>query len=827
MSFKTQIEDLIGSVGDDDLISTSIQDIGAEIISTLPPQKLLAVAKTAAVSSSGLTTAGKRVLAVDKDDLPAREIPAIQKAKYNDTASIYAASDTDAVYYIEDEVVKVNGTAGSGATAGVLHYVPKIPTSDGSTAIVHGGSTVTNFPQEAERLLVLGGAVRCLQRLMADKTSSLPSDVPEPVLGSISESLPTFTVPSAFVLTPAPAGADVDFSSVPSSPSFVSPVYSAPSLGSVGSISLPAAPVAPSSPSFTYTDASVSDIVQPIVTVSDMASMTETAPSYVAPVLSLGATPTISNLTISPSIPVAPALSSNSISFSSTAPTYVQPVVSLGSAPTISDLTISVTIPVAPALSSNSVSFSSTAPVYTGPVVAPAFSTVDTFISTDEDVELASAKIQEINSQIGEYQANIQNQLNVFNDANVEYQADLQVAIQDAQLSSADDGQALQKFSNELQSYQAEVSKEVQEYQQNLEGDLRVWQAERQTDLQKYGSDIQNNLNKFNEDNVEYQADLQVAIQDAQLSSGDDGQLLQKYSNEVQSYQAEVSKEVQEYQQNLEGDLRVWQAERQTDIQKYSADIQSALNSFNEDNIVYQQDIQRKTQNLGKDTQVAIQNAQQEYTSRKANMDKDTQLGLQNALRNYEKSVQEYQADMAKYQAEISSYQAQVNATIQTWVNEEWNQNFQKYQTDYTNSLQNYSANIQKETASFGSDLSVYQQDIQKALQEYQAETGYDMSKYSSEVQAQTSRFTSDLQKNTETFRTSMERYVNELQKVAESNQSKLSKYGADIQNYGSKIQKHGMDYQWKQGQYQQLKAEYNQGLQLLISGGIPQQQGV
>jgi len=33
-------------------------------------------------------------------------------------------------------------------------------------------------------------------------------------------------------------------------------------------------------------------------------------------------------------------------------------------------------------------------------------------------------------------------------------------------------------------------------------------------------------------------------------------------------------------------------------------------------------------------------------------------------------------------------------------------------------------------------------------------------------------------------------------------------------------------DYTWKQGQYQQLKAEYNQGLQLLIGGGIPQQQG-
>jgi F0F1-type ATP synthase membrane subunit b/b' len=410
MSFKTQIEDLVGAVGDDDLISTSIQDIGAEIVSALPINKLLRVAKTAAVSSSGLTTAGKKVLAVDKDDLPVKEIPAMQKAKYNDTGSIYAASDTNAVYYIEDEIVKVNGAAGSGATSGVLHYVPKIPTSDGSTAIVHGGSTVTNFPQEAERLLVLGGAVRCLQRLMADKTSSLPTDISD--------------------------------------------------------ITLPVSPTAPSAPSFTYTDVSVSDIVQPIISVSDMASMTETAPSYISP------------------------------------------------------------------------------------VIASSFNIVDTFISTDEDVELASAKIQEINTQIGEFQYKIQN----------------------------------------------------------------------------------------------------------------------------------------------------------------------ALNSFNQENIVYQQDIQRKIQNLTKSSQVAIQNAQQEYSTRKANIDKEIQVGVQNAIQNFQEGIEEYKSSLGKYSAEIQDYQSEVSATVQ--------------------------------------------------------------------------------------------------------------KYGADIQNYGSKIQKHFTDYQWKQGQYQQLKAEYMQGLQLLISGGIPQQQG-
>ena len=46
------------------------------------------------------------------------------------------------------------------------------------------------------------------------------------------------------------------------------------------------------------------------------------------------------------------------------------------------------------------------------------------------------------------------------------------------------------------------------------------------------------------------------------------------------------------------------------------------------------------------------------------------------------------------------------------------------------------------------------------------------------------------------------------------------------MQNFSAKMQKHNTDYQWKQGQYNQLKGEYNQGLQILIRGGMPQQQG-
>mgnify|MGYP003125068311 FL=1 len=198
MSFKTQVEDLIGTVGDDALISQSLQDIGGEIISALPSAKLLPVAKTTAISSSGLTVADKKVLAVDKSDVRAKPIPAHEKAKYNDTASIYAATDTNPVYYLEDEKVYVNGAAGSGATSGHLHYVPLLPTSDGSTLTVHGDSAVANFPLEAQQLMVLGSAVRCLQRLLANATASLPSDIS----GSLS------------------------FGSVPSSPSIATVSYS-------------------------------------------------------------------------------------------------------------------------------------------------------------------------------------------------------------------------------------------------------------------------------------------------------------------------------------------------------------------------------------------------------------------------------------------------------------------------------------------------------------------------------------------------------------------------------------------------------------------------
>ena len=170
-TFKIQIEDLIGSVADDTLISSAIQDIGAELVSVSPIQKLKNYIKTTAISSSGLNIASKKIITVEKGDYIAKEIGASDKAKYKDTGSIYASADTDPVYYVESQSVFVIGSGNE--TSGVLHFIPNVPTHDGDNVIVHGSTSVEHFPKDGIPLIVLGGAIRCLQRAIADKRTKL------------------------------------------------------------------------------------------------------------------------------------------------------------------------------------------------------------------------------------------------------------------------------------------------------------------------------------------------------------------------------------------------------------------------------------------------------------------------------------------------------------------------------------------------------------------------------------------------------------------------------------------------------------------------------
>jgi len=450
--FKTQVEDLIGSVGDDALITQSLIDIGGEIIRAIPNSALLSSALAVAVSSSGLSVADKRVLAVDKDDLPVRKIPANQKARYNDTASIYAATDTNPVYYVEAETIYLNGAAGSGPTAGVMHYVPKLPTHNGSALISNGSDAVANFPLEAEHLLILGSAVRCLQRLMADKSSSL-SDLSISSVAPVPPESPSFTSP--------------DISSTTINNLGVPPIYTAPTTTISGIAWATEYPTQGSS--ITTALGLLKDAVDQAETAADKF---ESADESV-----FGDEDTFTT-TNSQLTRVKDALDKVSALIESNKPASSYDAHDLLQAEDLELLQGNLAIVQAEL---------QRAQAHIGEWVAIGDMRVKEINAALAEASGYANEIQTRLSatplKISEFQSKVQDSLNEFNEANVQYQAKLQEAIQQAQLSAREAEQEanlklqkeqgeysskLQKFQNELSEYQANVSKEVQEYTQNM-----------------------------------------------------------------------------------------------------------------------------------------------------------------------------------------------------------------------------------------------------------------------------------------------------------------------------------------------------------------------
>jgi hypothetical protein len=367
-----------------------------------------------------------------------------------------------------------------------------------------------------------------------------------------------------------------------------------------------------------------------------------------------------SDLSITAVPPSVPTLGSSSVSFSTSTPVYVKPttpsqtafssytsglsetdpgIFSIASVPPPIPSSPSFTTPTIGSITVASTTLSNIGvpPIYTTPVVGGDaaelsslddldsdntidvlldqpewdqwFATAAHFIEDEEDTELAAAQLQKISAYIQAYSGAMQNQLNIFNDANAEYQGKLQEATQQAQINAqkaqaqaqidATDAQqetslllqkenqeyaaSLQKFSAEVQEYQANVSKEVQEYGQKLSQyqlelntSFQAWSKTESDNLAKYQGDIQNELNSFNDANVEYQAQLQISIQNAQLDSQDDAQKIQKYGSELQSYQNIMNKEVQSYSNSLQKNAQEYQnklALYDADLQKYQAEV--------------------------------------------------------------------------------------------------------------------------------------------------------------------------------------------------------------------------------------------------------------
>jgi len=206
---------------------------------------------------------------------------------------------------------------------------------------------------------------------------------------------------------------------------------SAPDFGSALVIGV-SAPTALSAPSFTYTNASVSDIVAPLVSISDMASLSTSAPTYTKPVQSFDV------------------------------------------------------------------------------------SQFETFLETEEDIELAQGQLGRLQHEMQIYQNNIQNELNEFNKENVAYQEDIQ--------------RKAQNFQKDIQVEIENIKNRINSDNTNIQKDIQI--------------ELQNRLQDFQQDVQEYSA--KVNRYSAELN-----QYQQDVGKEVQSYSNTLSKEAQEYQSKL------------------------------------------------------------------------------------------------------------------------------------------------------------------------------------------------------------------------------------------------------------------------------------
>ena len=635
-SIKNQIDALTGFGSTEDLALQDWCEAGVKELINLMPDDMKAKCTTETTlnhSSETLDLDGiGQILYVTRLSadssgfrVPCRKVDDKYGDLVRDSSNLtYYATATDPAYWISSSndlsILNVFPTPTENQTAIVYHI--------GYTQVNLASSEIGNFPDEAQYLVVLYASIKALQRLMNNKNSALstlavtsaPPD--SPLLSTVS-----FTASSLSISLTAPTAISLNTISYSDSTT----------VGTVAKVDI-------SGNQPTYTQAYLDDIADSDALVSASSDGTTKLHRFREEFTSIG------DLSITAVPPDTPSISS--VEFSNVTGESIA-TTELSFSPTLNSGNSTPTY-TSPAVGGVSESLTTSMDADSAGTGTDAdfmnyskwFTTLGEMIEDDEDIELASAQIEKINSYIQSYNIAMQDSLNTFNEDVAEYQVEFQKSvqnanhliqerIQEAQLSQqanlqtsinnmqaivSDNNNKVQKFQVEISSYQADVNKEVQEYQANWNKQFQEWSTYQRTVLQHYQLEIQNNLNEFNKDNAIYQAniqaelakhnsDLQKALNQAQIDSQgsvkdleaaiqDNNRKVAQYSAEAQHYATQVNEEVQEFTASMQSSLNEMQgtiADNSSKISKYQvevADYQANVST----------ELQEYTTNLQKDT---------------------------------------------------------------------------------------------------------------------------------------------------------------------------------------------------------------------------------
>ena len=178
-TFSAQVVDLVGTFSDETALDSFITEGANEVINAIPRSMQERIAEETTVTSGTTTSEGHKVISMTRNDgtidQPCRNIQAWKRGRAADSSDMEYATATDPVYYTNDGKFNILPSGGSG------NKLVSIPTySQSSPLDASAISTITNFPNEAEYLVVLYAAVRALQQVMNGKSSSLPTDITLP-----------------------------------------------------------------------------------------------------------------------------------------------------------------------------------------------------------------------------------------------------------------------------------------------------------------------------------------------------------------------------------------------------------------------------------------------------------------------------------------------------------------------------------------------------------------------------------------------------------------------------------------------------------------------
>ena len=174
--FKTQIQDIIGDFDDDVAINQFLTDGAKELINMMPPSLKEKCTTETTLNNSSTTMDMDGVgeilyvnrLSADSGGsrIPCRKVLSMYGELSNDANSLYKASVTDPVYWIlssgDTAILNVIPTPTANQTAVVYHVsYPSVTGSD--------DSTIANFPDELEHLVVLYAAIRIAERQLIEE----------------------------------------------------------------------------------------------------------------------------------------------------------------------------------------------------------------------------------------------------------------------------------------------------------------------------------------------------------------------------------------------------------------------------------------------------------------------------------------------------------------------------------------------------------------------------------------------------------------------------------------------------------------------------------